>query len=177
MSIPLSTEGVTNFLKQNDQLVSQIREAVEIGEDLGSEAGRFFSKLDVAKQDADELLNTLGPNVKFVVAKSIDVRAQQQSLLAAINKISESIRDFQADPELTALQLLHRSKLYKKLADTFTNTVSQVISFEPLEIDEYATLVKRADLDTDERQKAAFILDGAVGLAKFAAKVAVKLMA
>jgi hypothetical protein len=177
MSIPLSTEGVTNFLKQNDQLVSQIRDAVEIGEDLGSEAGRLFSKLEVAKQDARELLNALGPNVKFVVAKSSDVRAQQQSLLAAINEISESIRDFQADPDLTALQLLHRSKLYKKLADTFTNTVSQVISFQPLDIDEYATLVKRADLDTDERKKLAFILDGAVGLTKFAAKVAVKLIA
>jgi hypothetical protein len=177
MSIPLSMEGVTNFLKQNDQLVSQIREAVEIGEDLDSEIGRFFSKLDVAKQDARELLDTLGPNVKFAVAKSSDVRVQQQSLLDAINKISESIRDFQADPELTALQILHRSKLYKRLADTFDDTVSRIIPFEQSEIDEYATLVKRADLDTDERQKLAFILDGAVGLAKFAAKVAVKLTA
>src|SRR5689334_15694621 len=118
MSIPLSTEGVTNFLKQNDQLVSQIRDAVEIGEDLDSEIGRFFSKLDVAKQDAREFLDTLGPNVKVSVPKSNDVPTQQQSLLDAINKISESIRDFQADPELTALQILHRSKLYKRLADT-----------------------------------------------------------
>ena len=56
-------------------------------------------------------------------------------------------------------------------------TVSKVITFEQQEIDEFETLLSRAELDVEKRQKLAFILDGAVGLAKLAAKIAVKLVA
>lgn len=73
--------------------------------------------------------------------------------------------------------ILHRSKLYKKLADTFNTTVSKVIAFDEQEIDEYATLLSRAELDVAKRQKLAFVLDGAVGLAKLAAKITLKLVA
>lgn len=177
MSIPLSTEGVANFLKQNDELVTKVREAIEAGETAATDIQKFFAKLDVAKDDVQELLEALGPNVKFVVAKSSDVRATQDVLLTQINQVSESIRDFGGDPELTTLLILHRSKLYKKLADTFNNAVSKVITFEQQEIDEFETLLSRAELDVEMRQKLAFILDGAVGLAKLAAKIAVKLVA
>jgi hypothetical protein len=177
MSIPFSTEGVVNFLKQHDTLVTQVRNAIETGETAATDVQKFFTRLDVAKDDMKELTEALGPNVKFAVAKSSDVRATQEALLGEINDVSESIRGFNADPELTALLILHRSKLYKKMADTFTGTVSQIIPFDQQEIDEYATLLTRAELDTDQRQKLAFILDGAVGLAKLAAKIAGKLVA
>lgn len=177
MSIPLSIEGVTNFLKQHDGLITQIRDGIEIGEMAATDIQKFFTKLNVAKDDAQELLDALGSKVKFVVAKSSDVRATQEALLEEINEVSQDIRDSEGDPDLRALQLLHRSKLYKRLADTFNDTVSQVIPFSQLEIDELETLLSRAKLDTEKRKKVAFVLDGAVGLAKFAAKVAMKLAA
>lgn len=177
MSISLSTEGLANFLKQNDALVTQIREAIEAGETAATDIQKFFTKMDVAKDDMQELIEALGPNVKFAVAKSSDVRATQDALLEEINQASESIRDFGGDPELTTLLILHRSKLYKKLADTFNTTVSKVIPFDEVEIDEYATLLSRAELDVLKRQKLAFVLDGAVGLAKLAAKITLKLVA
>lgn len=177
MSISLSTEGLADFLKQNDALVTQIREAIEAGETATTAIQKLFTKMDVAKGDMQELVDALGPNVKFAVARSTDVRATQDVLLEAINQVSESIRDFGGDPELTTLLILHRSKLYKKLADTFNTTVSKVIPFDQQEIDEYATLLSRAELDVVKRQKLAFVLDGAVGLAKLAAKITLKLVA
>ena len=177
MSIPLSTEGVVNFLKQHDTLVTKVRKAIETGETAATDIQKLVTRLDVAKDDMKELTDSLGPRVSFAVAKSSDVRATQEALLGEINDVSESIRDFGADPELTALLILHRSKLYKKMADTFTGTVSQIITFDQQEIDEYETLLTRAELDTDQRQKLAFILDGAVGLAKLAAKIAMKIVA
>ncbi|HSL04758.1 MAG TPA: hypothetical protein VK901_14620, partial [Nitrospiraceae bacterium] len=81
------------------------------------------------------------------------------------------------DPELITLLILHRSKLYKRLADTYNATVSQIIPFDQQEIDEFETLLRRAELDIGQRQKLAFILEGAVGLAKLAAKIATKLVA
>ena len=69
----------------------------------------------------------------------------QDVLLEEINQASESIRDFGGDPELTTLLILHRSKLYKKLADTFNPAVVQGDPFDQQEIDEYATLLSRAD--------------------------------
>ena len=177
MSISLSTEGLATFLKQNDALVTQIRDAIESGETAATAIQKFVTKMDVAKDDMQELIDALGPNVKFAVAKSSDVRATQDVLLEEINQASESIRDFGGDPELTTLLILHRSKLYKKLADTFNTTVSKVIPFDQQEIDEYATLLSRADLDAVQRRKLAFVLDGAVGLAKLAAKITLKLVA
>ena len=177
MSIPMSFEGVAAFLKQNDGLIAQIREGIELGEMAATDIRKFFTKLNVAKDDAQELFDALGPNVKFVVAKSSEVRATQEALLEEINEVSQDIRDSAGDPELRALQLLHRSRLYKKLADTFNDTVSRIIPFSQPEIDELETLLSRARLDAEKRQKMAFVLDGAVGLAKFAAKVAMKVAA
>lgn len=101
MSVSLSTEGLADFLKQNDALVTQIRDAIEAGETAATAIQKLFAKMDVAKGDMQELVDALGPNVKFAVAKSSDVRATQDVLLGAINQVSESIRDFGGDPELT----------------------------------------------------------------------------
>ncbi|HSL02467.1 MAG TPA: hypothetical protein VK901_02875, partial [Nitrospiraceae bacterium] len=139
MSIPLSFEGITAFLKENDTLVTQVRDAIESGETAATEIQKFFGKLAVAKGDMQELLDALGPTVKFVVGKTSDIRATQDSLLTEINDVSESIREFGNDPELLALLILHRSKLYKKLADTFNATVSKIIPFNQQEIDELET--------------------------------------
>lgn len=177
MSIPLSTDGISVFLKQNDALVTQVKQAIEAGETAATDIQKYFSKLDVAKDDMKKLLEALGPTVKFAVARSSDVQATQAALFDEISQVSESIRDFDGDPELTTLLILHRSKLYKKLADTFNNAVSKVIPFDQQEIDEFETLLSRAELDGDRRQKLAFILDGAVGLAKLGAKIAMKLVA
>jgi hypothetical protein len=177
MSIPLSVDGITAFLKDNDTLVTQVRDAIESGETAATAIQKFFGKLAVAKDDMQKLLETLGPNVKFSVGKTSDIRATQDSLLTEINDVSESIREFGNDPELLALLILHRSKLYKKLADTFNATVSKIIPFNQQEIDELETLLRRAELDIKQRQKLAFILEGAVGLAKLAAKIATKLVA
>ena len=177
MSIPMSVEGITAFLQQNDALITQIREGIELGETAATDIRKFFTKLNVAKDDAQEVLDALGPHVKFVVAKSSDVRVTQAALLEEINEVSQDIRDSDGDPDLRALQLLHRSRLYKKLADTFNETVLRMIPFNQPEIDELDTLLNRARLDAGKRQKMAFVLDGAVGLAKFAAKVAMKVAA
>lgn len=177
MSIARSFEGITTFLKENDTLVTQVRDAIESGETAVTAIQKFFGKLDVAKDDMQELLDALGPNTKFAVGKTSDIRATQDSLLTKINEASESIREFGGDHELVTLLILHRSKLYKKLADTYNATVSKIIPFEQQEIDEFETLLRRAELDIEQRQKLAFILDGAVGLAKLAAKIATKLVA
>ena len=177
MSIPLSFEGITAFLKDNDTLVTQVRDAIESGETAATAIQKFFGKLAVAKGDMQELLDALGPNIKFAVGKTSDIRATQDSLLNEINEVSASIREFGGDPELITLLILHRSKLYKRLADTYNATVSKIIPFEQQEIDEFETLLRRAELDIGQRQKLAFILEGAVGLAKLAAKIATKLVA
>jgi hypothetical protein len=177
MSIPMSFEGIAAFLKQNDGLITQIRDGIELGETGATDIRKFFTKLNVAKDDAQELLDAFGPTIKFAVAKSSEVRATQEALLEEINEVSQDIRDSEGDPDLRALQLLHRSRLYKRLADTLNDTVSRIIPFDQQEIDELDTLLNRARLDAQQRQKMAFVLDGAVGLAKFAAKVAMKVAA
>jgi hypothetical protein len=177
MSIPLSFEGITAFLKENDTLVTQVRDAIESGETAATAIQKFFGKLAVAKDDMQELQDALGPTIKFAVGKTSDIRATQDSLLTEINEVSESIREFGGDPELITLLILHRSKIYNKLAGTYNATVSKIIPFEQQEIDEFETLLRRAELDIEQRQKLAFILEGAVGLAKVAAKIAKKLVA
>jgi hypothetical protein len=177
MSIPLSFEGITTFLKENDTLVTQVRDAIESGETAATAIQKFFGKLAVAKGDMQELVDALGPTIKFAVGKTSDIRATQDSLLTEINEVSTSIREFGGDPELITLLLLHRSKLYKRLADTYNAAVSKIIPFDQQEIDEFETLLKRAELDIEHRQKLAFILEGVVGLAKLAAKIATKLVA
>ena len=83
MSIPLSTEGLANFLKQNDALVTQIREAIEAGEDGGHGYSEVLREDGRGEGRHAGTLEALGPNVKFVVAKSSDVRATQDVLLKA----------------------------------------------------------------------------------------------
>jgi hypothetical protein len=176
MSIERSFEGITTFLKDNDTLVTQVKDAIEAGETSATAIQKLFTKLDVAKDDMEELTEALGPTVKFAVGETADIRATQDAYLGQINELSEGIRDFGGDPELTRELILHRSRLYKKLADTYNDSVSKIIRFEPRELDEYETLLRRAQLDIEDRQKLAFILDGAVGLAKLAAKIAGKLV-
>ena len=59
MSIPLSLEGITAFLKENDAVVTQVRDAIESGETAATAIQKFFGKLAVAKDDMQELLQTV----------------------------------------------------------------------------------------------------------------------
>ena len=157
-------------MEENDHLIKDILEA---GEASAKEIEKMATRLDTAREDAEDLVRVLG-KVKFAVEKDTDIGALQGKLIQEIGDNGKKLMMFADEPELVGLFHAQRSKLYQALAKTYDATVQRVVSFSQAEIDEIERLLDRSALDIAKRKKQAAILDGAIGLTKIALKVGAK---
>ena len=172
MSIPASFEGVGRFLKENDDLVKEIREAAAGARDaLRLLADRVRANREVAQG----LVNDVGA-FSFKVASKQDTRDRQKKLLLQIEETNRRIQKYRDDPTLVGLFQGDLSMYYLDLGNTYLEeSVARMVAFSPEEADEIRRLLQGATLDAEKRKDLAAILDAAVQVSKVVLKVAVKL--
>lgn len=170
MSIEPSIEGVSRFLKENDDLIKDIRAGKETLEKL---ADRVKSNRD----STEELVEKIG-KIPFKVAKKQDIRDRQTNLLGVIRETRKKIHIFRDDPTMMGLFESNLAALYLELGNTYIEeSVENIVTFTQEEVDEIRVLLRRATLDAEARQNIAHILDAAVQIGKLALKVAVNIAA
>lgn len=172
MTIESSFEGVSRFLKENDDLIKKIRENVSDAKDILKDlSDRVKSNRDAT----EELVGKIG-KIPFKVAQNQDIKDRQAKLLDEIRATRKKIHIYRDDPTMKGLFLGNHSTLYLELGNTYIEaSVEKIVTFTQEEVDEIRVLLRRATLDAEARQNAAHILDAAVQISKLALKVAVKL--
>lgn len=170
MSIEPSIEGVSRFLKENDDLIKDIRAGKETLEKL---ADRVKSNRD----STEELVEKIG-KIPFKVAKKQDIRDRQTNLLGEIRETRKKVHIFRDDPTMMGLFESNLAALYLELGNTYIEeSVENIVTFTQEEVDEIRVLLRRATLDAEARQNIAHILDAAIQIGKLALKVAVNIAA
>ncbi len=171
MAIPTSFQGVVEFIQQNDTLIKDINETAEISVD---QIKKLVNRLDQTRKETEQLIQKLG-STRFVIAKKQDVKMRQQALLKKIEEVSKEIQEWKDDPTIASLLVAERGELYLRMANTYNQTVSKVISFSQSDIEELEVLIRRSILDTQARKKKAHILDSSIQIAKILFRVGKKL--
>jgi hypothetical protein len=170
MKIEPSIKGVSRFLKDNDDLIKDIRSGKEILENL---ADRVKSNRDAT----EEIVENIG-KIPFKVAKKQDVRDRQKKLLEEIMVTRKKIHIFRDDPTMMGLFEGNLSALYLELGNThIEESVENMVTFTQEEVDDIRVLLRRATLDAQARQNMAHILDAAVQIGKLTFKIALNLAA
>ena len=172
MSVEKSIEGVTQFWKANQGLVEQIQQT---GQGAVDDIKTIADALQKNQQQAAELADGLGGN--FRVASAADVKQKQSDLIQQIQALNKQIEEFHSAPEITADLYAQRGMLYVALADTFDDSVEQIVVFSADEITELNELLAQAAVDAASRQKWATVLNAAVSLTEMTLKLAAKLAA
>jgi hypothetical protein len=172
MSIPASFEGVGRFLKENDDLVKEIREeAAGARGALRLLADRVRSNHEAAQG----LVNDVGA-FPFKVASKQDTRDRQKKLLLQIEETNRRIQKYRDDPTLVGLFQGDLSACYLELGNTYLEEpVERMVAFAPEEAEEIRLLLQGATLDAEKRKNLAAVLNAAVQVSKAVLKVAVKL--
>src|SRR5690349_5897382 len=120
MSIEKSFEGVTEFWKKNQDLVTQVYDtATDAVDTIKTLAGQ----LEQNRKDAAKLINGLNKS-NFQVTKDADIKQEQQDLLVKIQQQQDKLTEFVDSPALTTGILTKISDLYLQLADTYDDTIS-----------------------------------------------------
>jgi hypothetical protein len=170
MSIERSFKGVSEFLKQNADLIKQIK-------DGGSTLTSLAHLVEANRKGAEELAANM-EKVPFQVAKDQDTKKKQAKLLADIEATRAKIERYRDDPTMMGLYQTELSTLYQQLGNTYVlESVGKIIVFTQAEIDEIHNLLAQATLGAAARQNQANVLQAAVQIGKLALKVLVKLSA
>src|SRR6266851_10435414 len=119
MNVEKSLEGVTDFWKKNQDLITQI---YSTGKDAVGTIKILADQLEQNRQDGKELVAGLN-TANFQVTKDADIKKQQQDLLSQIQQQNDKLARFKDSPELTTGILSKISDLYVQLADTFDDTI------------------------------------------------------
>jgi len=172
MRFPASFEGVSRFLKENDDLIKEIREVAPGAKDrLRSLAERVQANQNEAKKFVQEI-----GAFPCKVAQKQDTRDRQKKLLLQIEETNRRIQKYRDDPTLVGLFQSDLSMYYLELGNTYLEEpVARMVAFRPEEADEIRGLLQGAALDAEKRQDLAAVLDAAVQVSKAVLKVAVKL--
>jgi hypothetical protein len=172
MSIPASFEGVSRFLKDNDDLIKEIRDAAL------SAKGKLRSLADRVEAHRNASTNLVKEMGAFPckVAKRQDTKDRQKKLLLQIEKAHRKIQRYRDDPPMLALIQSDLSVYYLELGNTYLEEpVERMVAFSQEEADEIRGLLQGATLDAEKRKDLAAVLDAAVQVSKAVLKVAVKL--
>jgi predicted nucleic acid-binding Zn-ribbon protein len=174
MSIEASFEGVNQFLKENEELVEEIRGAVSATKDtIESLADRVRAN----RAKTEELTKKIG-KIPFKIAKKGDTKDRQKELLKKIEEAKKKIEKHKDDPTKMGLFQADLSSYYLELGNTYLEEpIEQMVTFNQVEADEIGGLLQSATLDSQKRENLAAILDAAVQISKVVLKVAVKLAA
>ncbi|HTL54683.1 MAG TPA: hypothetical protein VL361_03355 [Candidatus Limnocylindrales bacterium] len=172
MEFENSLKWITEFWKNNQALIEEIQAT---SQDATDRIKELAEALQENQTQGTQLAAALGK--RFQKGKDEDTRQKQTDLINKIADINKEIQEFHSSPEITGPLESERSDLYEALADTFDNSVRQIVRFSPDEITEINGLLRQADLDAASRQKWADVLNAAVSLTEMALKVAVKVAA
>jgi hypothetical protein len=172
MSIPESFEEVGRFLRENDDLVKEIRDAAAGAKDkLQSLADR----VETNRNATTKLVKGMGA-FPFAVAKRQDTKDRQKKLLLQIEIAQRKIQKYRDDPTMLGLLQSDLSVYYLELGNTYLEEpVERMVAFSREEAVEISGLLQSAALDAEKRQDLAAVLDAAVQVSKAVLKVAVKL--
>jgi hypothetical protein len=173
MNIETSFQGITGFLKQNQDLIQTLGATAK---DASGTIQTLGGQLEDLRQQSAELVPLLTAR-PFDVAQDAAVRQQQQALLQKISDTQAKIQRFIDAPELTTPLYGDLAGYYVELANTYSQTLRRFVQFTDTEIAELNVLLKQATLDAIARQRWADVLSATVALTKLALKVAVKLAA
>ena len=168
MSIDPSIEGVGKFIKENDDLIADIKSGKETLEKLAE-------KVKTNRDETDALVKKI-EEIPFTVAKGSDTKERQTQLLNEIKETRKKIHLLRDNPTLVGLLHGHLSRFYIELGNTYLEeSVENIVTFTQDEIDEIRVLLRRATLDAQARQNLADNLDAAVQIGKLGLKIALKL--
>lgn len=174
MSIAASFEGVNQFLKENEELVKEIRGAVSATKDT---IETLADRVQTNRTETEEMTKKIG-KIAFKVAKKRDTKDRQKELLKKIEEAKKKIEQYKDDPTMMGLIQTDLSAYYLALGNTYLEeSVEQIVTFTPEEANEIRSLLQSATLDAQNRENLAAILDAAVQISKVALKMAVKLAA
>lgn len=173
MSIEKSFEGVVDFWKKNQDLLTQI---FNTGKEASNIIKSLADQLEQNRQDAEALVPAL-TTAKFQRTKAADVQKQQQNILQQIQEQNDKLVEFKDSPELTTGILSKISDLDLELAETFDETIAGFVPFNNDEIAGINELLQEAAVDAVNRQKWADVLDATVKLTEMALKIAMKVAA
>ena len=170
MSIEFSFKGVSDFMKQNADLIDQIK-------DTGSNLSSLADQLEANRKQADQLSASM-QKIPFQVAKDQGIQKKQAQLLSDIEAMKAKIDSYKDDPASMGLYQAKLGTLYQQLADTYIqDTISKIIVFTQPEVDEIHNLLANATLDAAARQKQAAVLQAATQVGKVVLKLLLKLTA
>ena len=170
MSIDPSIEGVGKFIKENDELIADIKSRKETLE-------KFAEKVKANRDETDALVKKI-EKIPFTVAKESDTKERQTQLLNEIKETRKKIHLLRDNPTLVGLLHGNLSRFYLELGNTYLEeSVENIVTFTQDEVDEIRVLLRRATLDAQARQNLADILDAAVQIGKLGLKIALKLAA
>jgi hypothetical protein len=170
MSIEPSFKGVSEFLKQNADLIKQIQ-------DGGSTLTSLADRVEANRKGAEQLAANM-EKIPFLVAKDQGTKSKQAQLLTDIEATKAKIERYRDDPTMMGLYQTQLSTIYQQLANTYLQeSVGKIIVFTQAEIDEIHNQLAQATLDAAARQNQANVLQAAVQIGKLALKVLVKLSA
>jgi hypothetical protein len=170
MTMSANLQGVIELLQGDDEFIKEI---VQTAENASGKLDQLSQKLDVIREDADELIS-MASTTKFAVAKGPDVKVHQKKLLDKIEQVSKDIQELSEFPQITRHLYAERTQLYLLLAGTYNKAARKVVPFTDQEAEDLRVLLRRSVLDAASRQKKAHILDAAVQISKLAFRVASK---
>jgi hypothetical protein len=173
MAIAASLKGVTDFLQKNETLIEAIKDA---GQAAAKQIDALSDRLEANREEAAKLMEQID-GLNFQVARDAQTRRRQRLFLDKIEQLSKDIQLFADDPDILVMLYAERGALYMGLGNTFSDSVAQIVTFTPQEIDDLRVLLRRATLDTKSRKQLAHVLDATVQLSKLALRVAGRLAA
>jgi len=173
MPIEKDLKSVVAFVKKNEKLVDDLKDTAGATQQT---IERLAKRFDANRKEIETLVESLG-RTRFVVGRDAGTREQQAILLDEISVISKSIDEFRDDPLLKAHFLNLRGRTFTALSLTYDDMAAKMIDFTEDEVEELHVLLGRAALDTEKRQRLAFIVDATIQLSKIALRVATKVVA
>lgn len=173
MEIDKNLANVMAFVKKNDKLIGELKDA---GGAVKGTVEKLVKRFEKNRKEVKALVESLG-RTKFIVGKDTDTRERQAVLLDEIARCTKDIEFFRDDPLLKAHYLNMRAASYVALSRTYDDMAAKIIDFTQDEVEELQVLLARAALDTENRMKLAFIVDASIQLTKVALRVATKIVA
>jgi hypothetical protein len=173
MAIAARLKSVTDFLQKNEALIEAIKDA---GQAAAKQIDALSDRLEANREEAAKLVEQID-GLNFQVARDAQTRHRQRLFLDKIEQLSKDIQLFADDPDILVMLYAERGALYVGLGNTFSDSVAQIVTFTPQEIDDLRVLLRRATLDTKSRKQLAHVLDATVQISKLALRVAGRLAA
>lgn len=169
----LSIDELVKTIFDQEELIDELLDLAEAGGEIGDE---MPDRVDEARDRAGLLIGDLD-GVEFQISDDPDDRAEQQLLLSEMKAIGKRVQLCRYYPDVVRYLRLQREAVFAALNDTYGDLTSYVIEFSDDEVAQLEVLLRRAAVDSDEREVWAQLIDSAVQVAKIYFRVAARMTA